>query len=283
MKNVLGGLLDTMSGKALFRGYSFPVVVSLLLHGSLVLLLTIHWSADQTLNIVPPRNIKASLVELPRQAPPPQAKPKPRVDEAAKKREAERKRQEAQKRKQAEEKRQREIALRKEKEAKEKAKQEEMRRERERQRRLEEERKRQQEEERLRQQREETLRRLEQERQAREQQLAAQQAAEQEEQDASEVAYYSELLNNLIVNHWSRPPSARNNMTVLLQVSLSSFGDLREVKLLQSSGNEAFDDSAIRAVQQAAPFPELRKLDSRIFDANFRRFNFRFRPEDLVR
>ncbi|MET4693781.1 cell envelope integrity protein TolA [Endozoicomonas lisbonensis] len=287
MKKVLNRILGKVFRKAVFRGYSFPVVVSLLLHASLLLVLSTSWSVERQLNIVPPRNIKASLVEVAQPAP----QPRPQVDESARKaREAaERKRQEAireeRQRRQAEEKRQREIALRKEQEAREKAKkEEEARKERERQRKQEEERKRQQEAERQRRQREETLRRLEQERIQREQQeAAAQQAAEQAEKDAAEVRYYSELLNNLIVNNWNRPPSARNNMTALLQVTLSPFGDLLEVKLLEGSGSDSFDRSAVQAVQRAAPFPELKELDRRIFDANFRRFNFRFRPEDLVR
>ncbi|AMO57089.1 cell envelope integrity protein TolA [Endozoicomonas montiporae] len=276
--------------KPVFRGYSFPVVVSVFLHVSLLLVLSTSWSVERQLNIVPPRNIKASLVEIAQPAP----QPRPQVDDSARKaREAaERKRQEAAReerlRRQAEEKRQREIALRKEREAQEKAKkEEEARKERERQRQREEERKRKQEAERQRKQREETLRRLEQERIQREQQeaaaLAAAEQAEQAEKDAAEVSYYSELLFNLIVNNWNRPPSARNNMTALLQVTLSPFGDLLEVKLLEGSGSDSFDRSAVQAVQRAAPFPELKKLDRKIFDANFRRFNFRFRPEDLVR
>ena len=286
MKKVLNRILGSSFRKAIFRGYSFPVVVSLVLHASLLLVLSTSWSVERQLNIVPPRNIKASLVEVPA----PKLQPRPQVDDSARKaREAaERKRQKAireERQRQAEERRQREITLRKEQEAREKAKKEEAaRKERERQRKLEAERKRQQEAERQRKQREETLRQLEQERIQREQQeAAAQQAVEQAEKDATEVRYYSELLNNLIVNNWNRPPSARNNMTALLQVTLSPFGDLLEVKLLEGSGSDSFDRSAVQAVQRAAPFPELKKLEPRIFDANFRRFNFRFRPEDLVR
>lgn len=282
MKNELKGRLGKLFRKAVLRGYSFPVLVSLLLHASLLLVLSTNWSVERKLNIAPPRTIKASLVEVVQPAPQPQSRPQ--VDDSAR-----REREAAERRRQAEEQRQREVALRKEQEAKEQArKEEEARKERERQRKLEEERKRQQEQERQRRQREETLRRLEQERLQREhQEAAAQQAAKQAERqaekDAAEVAYYSELLNNLIGNNWNRPPSARNNMTVLLQVTLSPFGDLLEVKLLEGSGSDSFDRSAVQAVQRAAPFPELRKLDRRIFDANFRRFNFRFRPEDLVR
>lgn len=280
-----GKRLSTVFRSRIFRGYGFPVVVSLLLHASLLVIMTTSWSVQRELNIVPPRNIKASLVEV-AQSPSAQPAPRPQVDDAARRERerqaAERKRQEQARRQ--EQKRQREIALRKEREAKEKARrEEEARKQRERQAGLERQRKLEQERRRQ-QQKEETLRRLERERLQRQQQEAAAQAArEQVQKDEAEVAYYSGLLSNLIINNWNRPPSARNNMTALLQVTLSPFGDLLEVKLLDSSGSEAFDRSAVRAVQSAAPFPELKKLDRRIFDASFRRFNFRFRPEDLVR
>ena len=288
MTGIRNRRLSTVFRSRIFQGYGFPVIVSLLLHGCLLLMFSTGWSLERELNIVPPRYIKASLVEVV-QPQPVQPAPRPRVDESARREReqqaAERRRKEQQQR-EAEQRRQREIALRKEQEAKEKARQrqeEEARKQRERE--AEAERQRQLEAERRRQQKkEEALRRLEQERLQREQQEAAARAAqEQAEQDASEVAYYSELLNNLIVSNWNRPPSARNSMTALLQVTLSPFGELLEVKLLDSSGSESFDRSAVQAVQRAAPFPELKKMDRKIFDANFRRFNFRFRPEDLVR
>jgi len=51
--------------------------------------------------------------------------------------------------------------------------------------------------------------------------------------------------------------------------------------VLQSSGNSAFDRSAMNAVERAGRFPEVAKLEDRIFEANFRRFQLIFKPEDL--
>ena len=51
--------------------------------------------------------------------------------------------------------------------------------------------------------------------------------------------------------------------------------------LLKSSGNSAFDRSAINAVEKAGSFPELQKLPNREFEKTFRRFRLLFRPEDL--
>jgi len=53
------------------------------------------------------------------------------------------------------------------------------------------------------------------------------------------------------------------------------------VSVLQSSGNTAFDRSAMTAVERVGRFPEVTKLDNRTFEANFRRFQLIFKPEDL--
>ena len=261
------------------RDYGLPVVVSFVLHLLVLGFLTNSWSDDSELKIVPPRNIKASLVELeqPKPAPAPKNQPRPRPeDDAAKKARklAEQKRKQDEARKKAEQQRQKEIALKKAREAKEKAqKEEEARKERERQKKLEQEK--------AKKQQEELRKQLQQEQARREREQAA--AEVQAQKDASEVVYYAGLFEQLVAQNWNRPLSARNNMTALLQVALSPYGDLMEVRLLEGSGNDAFDRSAIQAVRSAAPFHELKKIDRRIFNDNFRRFNFRFRPEDLVR
>ncbi|MGI9283160.1 MAG: TonB family protein [Endozoicomonas sp.] len=274
-------LIGAFFSHKLFQGYGFAVVISILLHILILGLLSWNWSSEDELRIVPPRSIKASVVEVtqPKSKPP---APKPVVDAAksvedsaqkARELAEQKRRQEA--RRQAEIKKQKELALKKEQAAKDKAKKEEAaRKERERRERLAEE-------ERKKRQQEDLLRQLEQERVAREQAQAA--AAEQAEKDQSEVGYYQQLLGGLIAQNWNRPPSARNGMVALVQLSLSPYGDLLEVRLLEGSGNEAYDRSVVQAIQKAAPFPELKKLERRVFDNNFKRVNFRFRPEDLVR
>lgn len=268
-------LIGALLNHKLFQGYGFAVVFSLLLHVLILGLVSWDWSTADELRIVAPKSIKASVVEIAQPKPIPPA-PRPVVDNSAQKaRELAAQKRKEEARRQAEIKKQKELALKKEHAAKEKAKKEKAaRKEQERQQRLAEENRKKKQQEAL-------LRQLEQERVAREQAQAV--AAEQAEQEAGEVAYYSELLKNLIARNWNRPPSARNNMVALVQLSLSPFGDLLEVRLLEGSGNDAYDRSVVQAIQRAAPFPELKKLERRVFDNKFKRINFRFRPEDLVR
>ncbi|TXS96558.1 TonB family protein [Parahaliea maris] len=122
----------------------------------------------------------------------------------------------------------------------------------------------------LRQQREDMARTMAQEE-------AAQAAVTADEMAAS----FAALIQRTVIGYWSRPPSARNGMEVLLQLQLIPTGEIVSVTVLKSSGNTAFDNSAINAVEKAGSFPELKKLPPRKFEETFRRFRLLFRPEDL--
>jgi colicin import membrane protein len=112
-------------------------------------------------------------------------------------------------------------------------------------------------------------------------------ALEQEEEFVAEAtaeemaASYAALIQQTVVNYWSRPPSARNGMEALLSIQLIPTGEVVSVSVLKSSGNGAFDRSAINAVEKAGSFPELKNLPPREFERTFRRFRLLFRPEDL--
>ena len=84
-----------------------------------------------------------------------------------------------------------------------------------------------------------------------------------------------------VINRWTRPPSARNGMVAVLSIQLVPTGEVVGVSVLQSSGNNAFDRSAMNAVERSARFPDVAKLENAVFEDNFRRFQLIFKPEDL--
>jgi len=96
-----------------------------------------------------------------------------------------------------------------------------------------------------------------------------------------ESATYVNLINTAISDKWDRPPSARRGMEVTLQVELFPNGELNTVNIVESSGNDAFDRSAEKAVKDVKRFtvPE----NTELFEKNFRVFKLRFKPEDLLR
>ena len=88
-------------------------------------------------------------------------------------------------------------------------------------------------------------------------------------------------IQRAVVNRWTRPPSARNGMVSVLSIQLVPTGEVVGVGVLTTSGDVAFDRSAISAVERVGKFPEIAQLDSRVFETTFRRFQLIFRPEDL--
>ena len=100
-------------------------------------------------------------------------------------------------------------------------------------------------------------------------------------QNAQQVRTYQAGIYDLVRKNWSRPPSARNGMQARFVVELIPTGELLSVALVDSSGNAAFDRSAELAIRRAKRFSV--PGDNTVFEANFRRFYFLFRPEDLLR
>ena len=99
-------------------------------------------------------------------------------------------------------------------------------------------------------------------------------------QEQDEVQEFLGLIQQTISRNWVRPPSARTGMVVTLRINLLPGGELNDVNILESSGNAAFDRSAVAAVQKAGRFPV--PDDPAKFDRNFRSLKLRFNPEDLL-
>jgi TonB family protein len=104
----------------------------------------------------------------------------------------------------------------------------------------------------------------------------------QAEEDELAADSYAAHIKRTVEGYWSRLPSARKDMEVVLSIRLVPTGDIVGVEVTQSSGNQAFDRSAVLAVEKAARFPELKDMPSSVFDAYFRHFTLVFKPEDLL-
>lgn len=93
---------------------------------------------------------------------------------------------------------------------------------------------------------------------------------------ASESDKYEGAIRQKVTRHWVRPVSSRKGLECVIRVRLLAGGEVAEVRIVQSSGDAAFDRSAEAAVNKASPLPlpENPELLER-----FREFNFRFKPE----
>jgi colicin import membrane protein len=277
-----------------FNGYPLSIVLAVLLHGSVLAALFYFQQADtEVIDIVRPPAVKALLVN---------ENPQARNERVLQQREAQQQRQERQRQEaaQAERQRQEEQRRAQEQQAAEQRQQEQERLRAEQQRVAQEQRQREQQQREAEQQRQREQQQREAEQQ-RQQELAAEQERQRQEQaqaqaraqqeaDASELAEteaelvmaYSAVIHDLVQQYWSRPPSARNGMVVVLRIRMVPTGDVLDVEIVQSSGDFAFDRAAESAVLKVNRFTELQGMEPRLFDRNFRTFLLTFRPQDLL-
>lgn len=92
---------------------------------------------------------------------------------------------------------------------------------------------------------------------------------------------FDDLIRLRAAEGWSRPPSARNNMSVTLQVSMLPDGTITSVTVSRSSGDAPFDNSAVAAVKNIGRLTEMQGLSAQDFQP-YRSFKMTFTPEDLA-
>jgi len=285
VRELLGfGESDGVNNLVILNGYPLAVVVAISLHilllGGLVYLQSN--SQSQALELIQPTVIKALLIEENPQVANQRAQENRRLE--AKRRETERANAAAQKKRQeqaAEKKRQEEAAKKREEQriAQQRADAQALA-EREK---AQAERDREQAEARQAKQREEQAQRDREAQQRKEREEAQNAAAAEAASSEFELVQSATgLIQQLVTDNWSRPPSARNGMRAVIQIKMLPTGELVDVRITQSSGDPAFDRSAENAVYRAAPFAELTALPIRVFNQNFRTLSLIFQPEDLL-
>ncbi|MDP0561312.1 MAG: TonB C-terminal domain-containing protein [Candidatus Endonucleobacter sp. (ex Gigantidas childressi)] len=260
----------------LCQGYSIPIAVSMIIHGSIFGFLVISWPHAPVKQIVP-LHLKASLIEAKQLKPPePKTTELDRITAAKilkdKENDAQQKKEQAlvleQKKEIALKKKQQEVKEKEKLKAKKKKQEQEQEQEKEKQ---------------QADQRQKDLKELMKKLAEDRAQQKEQAEKEQLDKDGLEVAYYSNLLITRMSLHWNRPASALNHMVTVLEIVLSPFGELQGFKIITRSGNDAFDRSVIQAIKLGTPITELKDLDQRIFEKYFRRFTFKFSPGDLIK
>lgn len=100
-------------------------------------------------------------------------------------------------------------------------------------------------------------------------------------QGAQDIGRLDDLIVQLVSENWNRPESARRGMLVELQVEFLPDGTISQVSLVRSSGNSAFDNSAIAAVRNVVRVREIQSLDRAAYERDYRKRKMAFRPEDL--
>ena len=79
--------------------------------------------------------------------------------------------------------------------------------------------------------------------------------------------------------NWKPPTSSKTGMKSELIITLVPTGEIIKVRISKESGNEAFDRSALNAVQKVRRFDDL-DMGRALFDEYFRTFTLVFNPTD---
>jgi len=288
---------NTFNNLIIYNGYPLSIVLALVFH--ILIFVTLIYlqstSEAQSLELVQPTIIKALFIDENPQVRNQQLREQRRQQEAAdqRRREEQRRLEEQRQQQEAEQQRQREqeAAERQQKEREREQAALRAREELERQRAEQERRQREEDAQREANEEERSRRELaEQQERQRQQELQRQRQQEAAEAAAAEAARTeyelvqsaTALIQQVVQENWSRPPSARNGMRAVLQIRMLPTGELVDATITQSSGDPAFDRSAETAVIRAAPFSELQDLPINVFNANFRSLSLILEPEDLL-
>lgn len=246
--------------------YSLAIAISLLLHGTLIAVLTYGWEATGKPEHKPmPQFVQAKLVTIEPKVTKKKAPPKVDLEQKRRQQELER-----QRRAEAEKKRRAALERKKKEEAEKKKKAEqERKKEAEEKARREKERKEQLE---------------------RERRSAFDEALEEEEElleateDTQAVMSVAQAIQVRIESVWSRPPSARNGMLTVVQINFVPTGRVVAANIVEGSGNAALDRSVLTAIRKVEVFPEVAELarkEPALFEREVRTTLLNFRVEDL--
>jgi colicin import membrane protein len=129
----------------------------------------------------------------------------------------------------------------------------------------------------------------------REQERVAKEQAQREEASKAEAAFqsamgqeqqmvadYSDLIRSLIEEQWHPPITAKEGMLAVLELKLVPTGEIISSRIVESSGDIAYDRTIEQAVKRVGSFPELKDVPPEVFNRHLRTVTIGFRPEDLL-
>lgn len=89
------------------------------------------------------------------------------------------------------------------------------------------------------------------------------------------------ILVERIIANWKRPASARNGMSVVIDIKMARDGGVRSATVVTSSGDKAFDKSATTAIKAVKKVPEMTQVSDSTYKQLYKERRVRFSPEDL--
>ena len=93
-----------------------------------------------------------------------------------------------------------------------------------------------------------------------------------------EIEKFSSIIKKQVVDNWNKPKGVSQNLKTEIEIDLVPTGEILSYRILKGSGNEAFDESAMKAISRVNTFDGL-VMQPKLFDDHFRKFILIFSPE----
>lgn len=94
----------------------------------------------------------------------------------------------------------------------------------------------------------------------------------------SDLIKYSSSIRNQVLQNWIRPSKINFNLKTEIEIILVPTGEILSATVVKGSGNNIFDESALRAISKVNSFEGL-NMQMNLFDEHFRNFILIFSPE----
>ncbi len=95
-----------------------------------------------------------------------------------------------------------------------------------------------------------------------------------------EVQITIALIQDRINSIWKKPSLGNKNIQSEFVINLAPSGEILSFDLISSSGDKAFDESALAALSSISFITEVIGLDRKYFERNFRSFNLVFKSKN---
>ena len=93
-----------------------------------------------------------------------------------------------------------------------------------------------------------------------------------------EIEKFSSIIKKQVVDNWNKPKGVSQNLKTEIEIDMVPTGEILSYKILKGSGNEAFDESAMKAISRVNTFDGL-GMQPKLFDDHVRKFIMIFSPE----
>ena len=94
----------------------------------------------------------------------------------------------------------------------------------------------------------------------------------------TDLEIFSSMIKSQVMENWKRPTNLSSDLKTEIQITLVPTGEILSSKIINSSGNRAFDDSALTSISRLKSFDCL-NMQMNLFDQHFRKFILIFSPE----